>query len=606
MVNRYTGDDDGSFLPTRFPKKTGSTNERKMIEKAGGAMTIATVKRTSPDGTKTTLRTRGGNPVFRSTEPDAPFVPPVVTYPRDIICIPNDYETAPTGYGEPFTLDAGRSVAATEGGDHPHVILRRAVGGPVVNRWPEVSTEFALAADPQYGTGGYFQRGKLIVSWDRLGDKVYHRGKVIHTRPSGGIIACGLTKTHLLILTSLPNGTSVQLNSSLLTLDANGYVTGTGLSTMLWDSQTLRGGTPFPAGNIADAVLSKEGRAAFVADNKVVVVFLDDGMQQYQIVQYSYPQMNNDSASSSFTVPNYTSSGVKVTQPTVTPLRWIGETLWGLLMYSTAVMSKQSTAIMGNGSANYAAEITSGVDRVQLFPSTGKREPYVAPISYSQQATRTTVDYVDSYSMSASWECLIIHHVSDDLKKWLGLRAVAEPVAGVPYIAGNPESGTGVSVAKRLVYFDGQDEITIAEYTSLGSHTCADSLLHVINPDFDAPYLPQTLLVNIGNSGLQGTGSIVFPSGANIAGNVSSGAFGGSNSALYAVGIFPQGLGGAGWIPVGGSYLDTFVHKVFYYDGLTSHNVATMIGEPAADYHRVEGTWPNFSTPYKRWKVGVI
>ncbi len=61
-------DDSRHLFQTRDGRATGHSNERTMLETAGGARTIRTQIRDNPDGSTTTLRTRGGFADFTTTE----------------------------------------------------------------------------------------------------------------------------------------------------------------------------------------------------------------------------------------------------------------------------------------------------------------------------------------------------------------------------------------------------------------------------------------------------------------------------------------------------------------------------------------------------------
>lgn len=59
--------DDGSALPLRDGPDVGGAQERQMAVIVGGYGGIRTVEERNPDGSITTLRTRGGNPIFETT-----------------------------------------------------------------------------------------------------------------------------------------------------------------------------------------------------------------------------------------------------------------------------------------------------------------------------------------------------------------------------------------------------------------------------------------------------------------------------------------------------------------------------------------------------------
>ncbi len=59
--------DDGSDLPLRDGFDVGCAQERKMASMVGGYSGIRTVEELNPDGSITTLRTRGGHPIFETT-----------------------------------------------------------------------------------------------------------------------------------------------------------------------------------------------------------------------------------------------------------------------------------------------------------------------------------------------------------------------------------------------------------------------------------------------------------------------------------------------------------------------------------------------------------
>jgi len=61
-------DDSRHLFQTRDGRATGHSNERTMLETVGGARTIRTQIRDNPDGSTTTLRTRGGFADFTTTE----------------------------------------------------------------------------------------------------------------------------------------------------------------------------------------------------------------------------------------------------------------------------------------------------------------------------------------------------------------------------------------------------------------------------------------------------------------------------------------------------------------------------------------------------------
>ena len=62
-------------LPTRSGPAQGDSTERKMLAKAGGQDTIARVVRRNPDGSTTTLKTRGGMPHFDTVVPPQGVLP---------------------------------------------------------------------------------------------------------------------------------------------------------------------------------------------------------------------------------------------------------------------------------------------------------------------------------------------------------------------------------------------------------------------------------------------------------------------------------------------------------------------------------------------------
>ena len=66
----WSDDDWGKpIFPTRFGSPQGHATERKMLDALGGFDGIRTKIRTNPDGSTTTLKTRGGMPVFTTTQP---------------------------------------------------------------------------------------------------------------------------------------------------------------------------------------------------------------------------------------------------------------------------------------------------------------------------------------------------------------------------------------------------------------------------------------------------------------------------------------------------------------------------------------------------------
>lgn len=57
----------GAALPTRLGQIIGKSNERKMMDKAGGPNGISKTFRRNPDGSTTMLKTRAGMPQFSTT-----------------------------------------------------------------------------------------------------------------------------------------------------------------------------------------------------------------------------------------------------------------------------------------------------------------------------------------------------------------------------------------------------------------------------------------------------------------------------------------------------------------------------------------------------------
>ena len=66
--------DDGSDLPLRDGFDVGGAQERTMASMVGGYSGIRTVEELNPDGSITTLRTRGGHPIFETTYKPSPAV----------------------------------------------------------------------------------------------------------------------------------------------------------------------------------------------------------------------------------------------------------------------------------------------------------------------------------------------------------------------------------------------------------------------------------------------------------------------------------------------------------------------------------------------------
>ena len=65
----WSDDDWGKpIFPTRFGSPQGHATERKMLDAVGGFDGIRTKIRTNPDGSITILKTRGGMPVFITSE----------------------------------------------------------------------------------------------------------------------------------------------------------------------------------------------------------------------------------------------------------------------------------------------------------------------------------------------------------------------------------------------------------------------------------------------------------------------------------------------------------------------------------------------------------
>ena len=74
--------DDGSDLPLRDGFDVGGAQERKMASMVGGYSGIRTVEELNPDGSITTLRTRGGNPIFETEM--------IAVAPPQALCIRGD------------------------------------------------------------------------------------------------------------------------------------------------------------------------------------------------------------------------------------------------------------------------------------------------------------------------------------------------------------------------------------------------------------------------------------------------------------------------------------------------------------------------------------
>ena len=96
----WSEDDWGKpFFPTRFGSPQGHATERKMLDAVGGFDGIRTKIRTNPDGSTTILKTRGGMPVFTTTQP-APTPTPIAQAIKSLfgfVAVPVSF-TYPGGY----------------------------------------------------------------------------------------------------------------------------------------------------------------------------------------------------------------------------------------------------------------------------------------------------------------------------------------------------------------------------------------------------------------------------------------------------------------------------------------------------------------------------
>ena len=77
----YKDEDDGLIFPTRFGTPPGTSVERKMLDNAGGSGGIVRRYRLNVDGSRTSLRTRAGNPKFMTDKDgNKNFCPVLVPY----------------------------------------------------------------------------------------------------------------------------------------------------------------------------------------------------------------------------------------------------------------------------------------------------------------------------------------------------------------------------------------------------------------------------------------------------------------------------------------------------------------------------------------------
>lgn len=154
----------GTVFPTHPAIPFDHTIEKGMLSAVGGASGIRSRVYMNGDGDKTFLKTRGGHPLLRTEKKtaDPEFV---FAGTGDIICLPNYTVSDPNprrvGFGDPFTLDGnGHSTAATDDGDHQHVVFPRPKYNNAIDvwRWPEISAAYDLTTDPLYGMYGVLGR----------------------------------------------------------------------------------------------------------------------------------------------------------------------------------------------------------------------------------------------------------------------------------------------------------------------------------------------------------------------------------------------------------------------------------------------------------------
>ena len=167
----WSDDDWGKpFFPTRFGSPQGHATERKMLDAVGGFDGIRTKIRTNPDGSTTILKTRGGMPVFTTTQPAQTPIAQAIKSLFGFVAVPVSF-TYPGGFRYnagvfepmatfPFAMEADAPGSA---------VINLGTTGPAFKYNQLYSSKVVSPAKtdqhPGNRTWRWKQKGKMLAWW---------------------------------------------------------------------------------------------------------------------------------------------------------------------------------------------------------------------------------------------------------------------------------------------------------------------------------------------------------------------------------------------------------------------------------------------------------